>query len=75
MYYFQLPIERGGGEGKCMYIDTENTFRPERLLAVAERFQMNPEDVLNNVCFGRAYNSDHQTKLLMNAPAMFTESR
>lgn len=28
----------GGGEGKAMYIDTEGTFRPERLLAVAERF-------------------------------------
>ncbi|XP_003791870.1 DNA repair protein RAD51 homolog 1 [Otolemur garnettii] len=35
----QLPIDRGGGEGKAMYIDTEGTFRPERLLAVAERLQ------------------------------------
>lgn len=33
----QLPIDAGGGEGKCLYIDTEGTFRPERLLAVAER--------------------------------------
>lgn len=33
----QLPIDMGGGEGKAMYIDTEGTFRPERLLAVAER--------------------------------------
>lgn len=33
----QLPIDQGGGEGKAMYIDTEGTFRPERLLAVAER--------------------------------------
>jgi len=33
----QLPIEQGGGEGKCLYIDTEGTFRPERLVAVAER--------------------------------------
>lgn len=36
-YSLQLPIDRGGGEGKAMYIDTEGTFRPERLLAVAER--------------------------------------
>lgn len=34
----QLPIDQGGGEGKAMYIDTEGTFRPERLLAVAERW-------------------------------------
>ncbi|RXM32569.1 Fibronectin type-III domain-containing protein 3A [Acipenser ruthenus] len=32
-----LPIDQGGGEGKAMYVDTEGTFRPERLLAVAER--------------------------------------
>lgn len=30
----QLPISQGGGEGKCLYIDTEGTFRPERLLSV-----------------------------------------
>ena len=34
----QLPISLGGAEGKCLYIDTEGTFRPERLLAVAERY-------------------------------------
>jgi len=33
----QLPVEYGGAEGKCMYIDTEGTFRPERLVAVADR--------------------------------------
>lgn len=32
----QLPISQGGGEGKCLYIDTEGTFRPERLLSVSE---------------------------------------
>ena len=34
----QLPTDMGGGEGKCLYVDTEGTFRPERLLAVAERY-------------------------------------
>ncbi|KAJ3306660.1 recombinase rad51, partial [Gonapodya sp. JEL0774] len=33
----QLPSSMGGGEGRCLYIDTEGTFRPERLLAVAQR--------------------------------------
>ena len=36
----QLPIDNGGGEGKCLYIDSEGTFRPERLLAVAERYMV-----------------------------------
>jgi len=36
-----MPKEKGGGEGKAMYIDTEGTFRPERLLDIAERFGLN----------------------------------
>ncbi|KAI9229046.1 MAG: Rad51-domain-containing protein [Piptocephalis tieghemiana] len=71
----QLPIDMGGGEGKCLFIDTEGTFRPARLLATAERFGLNGEEVLDNVAYARAYNSDHQTQLLIQASAMMTESR
>ncbi|XP_062503605.1 DNA repair protein RAD51 homolog 1 [Corticium candelabrum] len=71
----QLPIDQGGGEGKALYIDTEGTFRPERLLAVAERYGLNGGDVLDNVAYARAYNSDHQTQLLLQASAMMAESR
>ena len=39
-------------------------FRPERLLAVAERFNLQGSDVLDNVAYARAYNSDHQMTLL-----------
>lgn len=72
---FQLPIDHGGGEGKCLYIDTEGTFRPERLLAVAERFGLSGSDVLDNVACARAYNTDHQSQLLIQASAMMAESR
>jgi hypothetical protein len=65
----------GGGEGKCLYIDTEGTFRPTRLLAVAERYGLNGEEVLDNVAYARAYNADHQLQLLMQASAMMAESR
>lgn len=61
----QLPIEHSGGEGKCLYIDTEGTFRPERLLAAAEKYGLSGPDVLDNVAYARAYNSDHQTQLLI----------
>jgi RecA/RadA recombinase len=37
----QLPLDQGGGEGKALYIDTEGTFRPERLQAIAARFGLN----------------------------------
>jgi DNA repair protein RAD51 len=71
----QLPISQGGGEGKCLYIDTENTFRPERLLAIAKRFQLNGDEVLDNVAYARAYNTDHQSTLLAQASAMMSQSR
>ncbi|KAK7070461.1 recombinase rad51 [Halocaridina rubra] len=71
----QLPLEMGGGEGKCLYIDTEGTFRPERLLAVADKFGLDGSQVLDNIACARAYNSDHQTQLLIHAAAMMAESR
>ncbi|XP_058465243.1 DNA repair protein RAD51 homolog 1 [Malaya genurostris] len=71
----QLPVSQNGGEGKCLYIDTEGTFRPERLLAVAERYKLVGADVLDNVAYARAYNSDHQMQLLIQASAMMAESR
>ena len=73
--HFQPFIDMGGAEGKCLYIDTEGTFRPERLLAVAERFGLSGNDVLDNVAYARAYNTDHQTQLLIQAAAMMSESR
>ncbi|GJJ78382.1 DNA repair protein RAD51 [Entomortierella parvispora] len=71
----QLPTAMNGGEGKCLYIDTEGTFRPERLLSIAERYGMNGEEVLENVAYARAYNTDHQMNLLVQAAAMMSESR
>ena len=71
----QLPIDMGGGEGKCLYIDTEGTFRPERMLAVADRYKMSGTDVLENIAYARAYNTDHQFQLLVQASAMMSESR
>ncbi|OWY92920.1 DNA repair protein, partial [Phytophthora megakarya] len=47
----QLPVDRGGGEGKALYIDTEGTFRPQRLQAIAERYGLDGDSVLDNVAF------------------------
>jgi len=71
----QLSIEQGGGEGKAMYIDTEGTFRPKRLISIAQKYGLNPQDVLDNIAYARAYNTDHQSKLLVQASAMLAESR
>ena len=71
----QLPVAQGGGEGKAIYIDTEGCFRPERLVAIAERFGLNPEDVLENVAVAKAFNTEHQMQLLVQASALMAESR
>jgi len=60
----QLPVERGGANGKAVYIDTEGTFRPERVRQFAEGIGANPDKVLKNILVARAFNSDHQMLLL-----------
>ncbi len=71
----QLPLDQGGGEGKALFIDTEGTFRPSRLLQIAERYGLDGNDVLDNVAYARAYNSDHQIALLEQACGMMAENR
>ncbi len=63
----QLPKEKGGLEGKCLFIDTENTFRPERVLQMAEATDLDPKEVLRNILVARAYNADHQMVLVEKA--------
>jgi DNA repair protein RadA len=60
----QMPVEMGGAEGKAVYIDTEGTFRPERIKQMAEAKGMNPDNVLKNIFVARAFNSDHQILLI-----------
>jgi DNA repair protein RadA len=60
----QLPVESGGANGKAVYVDTEGTFRPERIRQFAEGLGANPDKVLKNILVARAFNSDHQMLLL-----------
>ncbi|MHA1354576.1 MAG: helix-hairpin-helix domain-containing protein, partial [Candidatus Heimdallarchaeota archaeon] len=59
----QLPKEKGGLGANAAYIDTEGTFRPERIVEMAERFGVDPKQALQNITVGRAYTSDHQVNL------------
>jgi len=47
----------------AVYIDTENTFRPERIVQLAEGAGLNPKKVLDNIKVAKSYNSDHQMLL------------
>ncbi len=63
----QLPPERGGLNGGALYIDTENTFRTERIIQMARHVGLDPNSVFKNIILAEAYTSDHQTFLVENA--------
>ena len=56
----QLPPEKGGLDGECVFIDTENTFRPERIEQIANGFELDIDEVLQKIHVARAFNSSHQ---------------
>ncbi|KAF1807531.1 meiotic recombinase Dmc1 [Mucor lusitanicus] len=57
------------------YIDTEGTFRPDRIVSIADRFGVDPEIVLDNIVVARAWNSDQQMDLISELAAHFAEQK
>jgi DNA repair protein RadA len=70
----QLPIERGGLNGSALYVDSENTFRTERIVQMAKHIGLGPEDVVKNIVFAEAFTSDHQMLLLESADKIIKEN-
>lgn len=50
--------------GKVLLIDTENQFRPNRVAEIAQSFGLDKQEVLKNVNYARAYNSEHLMEML-----------
>ncbi|RLF12072.1 MAG: DNA repair and recombination protein RadA [Thermoprotei archaeon] len=71
----QLPLSRGGLDASALYLDTEGTFRPERLIEIASRFGLDPKEALNNIIYARVYNSDHQVFLVEEASKVIEEKK
>ncbi len=70
----QLPPERGGLNGAALYIDTENTFRTERVVQMSRHMGIDPECAVKNIVYAEAYTSDHQMFLLENADKVIKEN-
>jgi len=64
----------GGLEGQAVIIDTENTFRPERILQMATAHDMDPKETLQNIRVARAFNSHHQMLLAEKIGEMAKET-
>ncbi|MDP3990086.1 MAG: DNA repair and recombination protein RadA [archaeon] len=60
-------------EATVVYIDTENTFRPERIKQLAIGADFDPEEALQRILVARAYNSDHQMLLAEKVESLITE--
>ncbi|MEM4336011.1 MAG: DNA repair and recombination protein RadA [Candidatus Anstonellales archaeon] len=63
----QLPPDKGGLGGKVIFIDSESTFRPDRVKQMAEAAGLDPKTVLENIFVQKAENSDHQILLVEKA--------
>lgn len=71
----QLPTQLGGGNGKAIYVDTEATFRPERIRSIAERFGIDGAAALENILVARAFTHEHQAHLLSMVAAKMAEDQ
>jgi len=71
----QLPKEKGGAAGKAVYIDSEGTFRPERIKQIAAGLGIEQTKVLQNILVARAFNSDHQILLVERIPDLINDGQ
>ena len=69
----QKPPEEGGLGGNTLFVDTESTFRPERIKQLAETSGMDPDAALKKIFVAKAINSDHQMVLVDKAEEMIKE--
>ena len=71
----QLSKDQGGLGGNVLFVDTENTFRPERIVQISKGMKLDPEKTLKNILVARAFNSEHQILLVEKAPEMIEENK
>ena len=70
----QLPEDKGGLNGAALYIDTENTFRPEWIVRMATAIGLEPSQTAKKIIYAEAFNSDHQILLLEKADKVIHEN-
>ena len=70
----QLPVDKGGLDGGALYLDTEQTFRPEWIVRMAKTAGLEPTDIAQRIIYSEAYNSDHQILLLEKADQIIKDN-
>jgi len=69
----QLPKEQGGFGGNVLWLDSERTFRPERIVQIAKSLKLDSEKTLKNIFVTPVYNSEHQILLIEKSPEIIEQ--
>jgi len=69
----QLPMEKKGLDAGALFIDTENTFRPQRIIQMAQGMGIDPTEALRKIRVARAFNSSHQILLVEKSESLLRE--
>ena len=64
----------GGLDAKALYIDTENTFRPERIVSISDTRGIDPRKSLENIIVAKAFNSAHQELIIQEAGSVIEDN-
>lgn len=62
-------------DATVVYIDTENTFRPERIKDFCRGLELDEEDVLQRLKVAKAFNSDHQMLLAEKVEELIKDNK
>jgi DNA repair protein RadA len=71
----QLPKNKGGLNADAVFIDTEGTFRPERIEQLAKSIGLDPKKALKRIYVARAFSSDHQMLLAEKVPELLEQDK
>ena len=69
----QLPKDKGGLDGSVLFIDTEGTFRPERIESMATAAGLDPDAVLGNIMVVRATTTEKQILTVERTDSLILE--
>ena len=69
----QLPKKDGGLEGAVLFVDTEGTFRPERIAGMAKAAGLDQKKILENIIVVRALSTEQQILTIERADKLIQE--
>lgn len=72
-HMLSVQVQLKDPDAVAVYIDTENTFRPNRIIQFAEGAGADPDKILKNIKVARAFNSDHQMLLVEKAEELIKQ--